>query len=105
MRVGGELGNIEMQLHKPLDYRGDNNKRMPYKHRLSLANAKHGLSTVAIKTVAVLASTYMGAEHPSVVATVRSRCNCQCYRCYTVAGAGIALYGCSYPRIHTFSLL
>jgi hypothetical protein len=72
VRVGGELGNIEMQLHNPLDWRGDCGKRMPYKHRLSAANIEHASGTVAVKTVAVLAATYLGTQHPVVVAAVRS---------------------------------
>ena len=71
-RVGGELGHIEMQLHNPLDYRFDSTKRMPYEHRLSAANIEHTLGTVVIKTVAVLAATYLGTQHPIVVAVVYS---------------------------------
>ena len=72
VRVGGELGNIEMQLRNPLDWSSDCGKRMPYKHRLSAANIEHASGTVVVKTVAVLAATYLGTQHPVVVAAVRS---------------------------------
>lgn len=70
MRVGGELQNIEIRFRNPLDCRGDCRKIMPYQHRLSTVNTEHASGTVAIKTVAVLAHTYMGTNYPTVVAVV-----------------------------------
>lgn len=72
MRAGGELHNIAMVWYKPFDSADDYTKRMPYKHALSVAKNEHAMGTVAIKTVAVLAATFLGTVHPTVVATVRT---------------------------------
>ena len=72
MRVGGELQNIELNWRNPLDWRGDCKKIMPYQHVLSAAKPEHASGTVVVKTVAVLAATYMGTKHPTVVAVVRA---------------------------------
>ena len=69
MSVGGELANIEMRAN-PLDPRGDSDKQMPYAHTLSPHSTAHAAVTVAVKTVAVLASTFMGTRHPIVVQVV-----------------------------------
>ena len=69
MRVGGELQNIEVVCN-PFDCRGDSKKHMPYKHALSVATNEHAMWTVAIKTVAVLSTTFLGTMHPTTVATV-----------------------------------
>ena len=65
MSVGGELANIEMRAN-PLDPRGDSTKRTLYAHTLSPHSTAHAAVTVAVKTVAVLASTFMGTRHPIV---------------------------------------
>ena len=70
LRVGGELQNIEV-VSNPFDWRGDSKKRMPYKHALSMSMNEHAMGTVAIKTVAVLSTTFLGTMHPTAVATVR----------------------------------
>ena len=72
LRVGGELQNIEAVWYNPLDWRGDSKKRMPYKHALSVATNEHAMWTVAIKTVAVLSTTFLGTIHPTAVAMVRA---------------------------------
>ena len=46
-------------------------KRSSPKHTLTVAKNEHAMGTVAIKTVAVLATTFLGTMHPAVVATVR----------------------------------
>ena len=71
MRAGGELQNIEVVCN-PFNWRGDSKKRMPYKHALSVATNEHAMWTVAIKTVAVLSTTFLGTMHPTAVATVRA---------------------------------
>ena len=71
MWAGGELQNIEMVWYNLFDCRGDSKKRMPYKHTLTVAKNEHAMGTVAIKPVAVLATTFLGTMHPAVVATVR----------------------------------
>ena len=71
MRAGGELQNIEVVWYNPLNWRGDSKKRMPYKHALSVSMNEHAMGTVAIKTVAVLSTTFLGTMHPTAVASVR----------------------------------
>ena len=72
MRAGGELQNIEVVWYNPFNWRGDSKKRMPYKHALSVSMNEHAMGTVAIKTVAVLSTTFLGTMHPTAVATVRA---------------------------------
>ena len=72
MRAGGELQNIEVVWYNPFNWRGDSKKRMPYKHALSMATNEHAMGTVAIKTVAVLSTTFLGTMHPTAVASVRA---------------------------------
>ena len=79
MRVGGELQNIEVVCN-PFNWRGDSKKRMPYKHALSVAMNEHAMGTVAIKTVAVLSTTFLGTMHPTAVATVRA-ISVSCHSC------------------------
>ena len=77
IRAGGELQNIEMTLNL-LDWRGDSKKKPPYAHALSARSSKHAEVTVAVKTVAVLATTFMGTGHPIAVAAVRTLCAHPC---------------------------
>ena len=79
MRAGGELQNIEVVCN-PFNWRGDSKKRMPYKHALSVATNEHAMGTVAIKTVAVLSTTFLGTMHPTAVATVRAS-SVSCHSC------------------------
>eukprot|EP01045_Picozoa_sp_COSAG04_P019847 COSAG04_NODE_1968_length_5112_cov_3.258328_2_plen_73_part_00 len=70
MSVGGELGSIEMTAN-PLNWRGDShNVQKTYVHALSAHSTAHALVTVAVKTVAVFATTFMGTKHPIIVAAV-----------------------------------
>ena len=72
MSVGGELGSIEMTAN-PLNWRGDSRKvQKVYVHALSARSTAHALVTVAVKTVAVFATTFMGTKHPVIVAAVRA---------------------------------
>ncbi len=70
MRVGGELQNIEMTTNL-FDSRGDSSKQRMYVHPLSAHSTAHASVTVLVKTVSVLATTYMGSTHPVVVSAVR----------------------------------
>ena len=47
-------------------------KQKTYVHALSARSAAHALVTVAVKTVAVFATTFMGTKHPVIVAAVRA---------------------------------
>ena len=70
MSVGGELASIEMTTN-PLNWRGDSrNVPKEYVHALSARSTAHALVTMAVKTVAVFATTFMGTKHPVVVAAV-----------------------------------
>ena len=80
MWAGGELQNIEVVWYNPFNWRGDSKKRMPYKHALSVATNEHAMGTVAIKTVAVLSTTFLGTMHPTAVATVRAS-SVSCHSC------------------------
>ena len=74
MSVRGELGSIEMTAN-PLNCRGDSdsdNLPKAYVHALSAHSTAHALVTVAVKTVAVFATTFMGTKHPVIVAAVRA---------------------------------
>ena len=71
MSVGGELASIEMTAN-PLNWRGDIRKQKAYVHALSARSTAHALVTVAVKTVAVFATTFMGTKHPVIVAAVRA---------------------------------
>ena len=72
MSVGGELASIEMTAN-PLNWRGDSrNVPKAYVHALSERSTAHALITVAVKTVAVFATTFMGTKHPVIVAAVRA---------------------------------
>ena len=72
MSVGGELASIEMTAN-PLNWRGDSRSvQKPYVHALSARSTAHALVTVAVKTVAVFATTFMGTKHPIIVAAVRA---------------------------------
>ena len=72
MSVGGELASIEMTVN-PLNWRGDSrNVPKAYVHVLSAHSTAHALVTVAVKTVAVFATTFMGTKHPVIVAAVRA---------------------------------
>ena len=71
MSVGGELGSIEMTAN-PLNCRGDSKVQKAYVHALSARSTAHALVTVAVKTVAVFATTFMGTKHPVIVAAVRA---------------------------------
>ena len=74
MSVGGELASIEMTAN-PLNCRGDNDNlvlQKAYVHALSARSTAHALVTVAVKTVAVFATTFMGTKHPVIVAAVRA---------------------------------
>ena len=72
MSVGGELASIEMTAN-PLNWRGDSRKvQKAYVHALSARSTAHALVTVAVKTVAVFATTFMGTKHPVIVAAVRA---------------------------------
>ena len=72
MSVGGELASIEMTAN-PLNWRGDSRKvQKAYVHALSARSTAHALVTVAGKTVAVFATTFMGTKHPVIVAAVRA---------------------------------
>ena len=72
MSVGGELASIEMTAN-PLNWRGDSHKlRKAYVHALSARSTAHASVTVAVKTVAVFATTFMGTKHPVIVAAVRA---------------------------------
>ena len=72
MSVGGELASIEMTAN-PLNWRGDSHKvQKAYVHALSARSTAHALVTVAVKTVAVFATTFMGTKHPVIVAAVRA---------------------------------
>ena len=71
MRVRGELASIEMSTN-PLNCRGDSdNLQKAYVHALSAHNTAHASVTVAVKTVAVFATTFMGTKYPVIVAAVR----------------------------------
>ena len=59
MSVGGELASIGK-----VDYQN------AYVHALSARSTAHELVTVAVKTVAVFATTFMGTKHPVIVAAV-----------------------------------
>ena len=72
MSVGGELASIEMTAN-PLNWRGDSRKvQKAYVHALSAHSTAHASVTVAVKTVAVFATTFMGTKHPVIVAAVRA---------------------------------
>ena len=71
LSVGGELASIEMTAN-PLNWRGDSRKQKVYVHALSARSTAHELVTVAVKTVAVFATTFMGTKHPVIVAAVRA---------------------------------
>ena len=71
MSVGGELASIEMTTN-PLNWRGDTRKQKAYVHTLSARSTAHASVTVAVKTVAVFATTFMGTKHPVIVAAVRA---------------------------------
>ena len=72
MSVGGELASIEMTAN-PLNWRGDSRKQKKvYVHALSVGSTAHALVTVAVKTIAVFATTFMGTKHPVIVAAVRA---------------------------------
>jgi len=71
MSVGGELASIEMSTN-PLNCRGDSKVQKAYVHALSARSTAHALVTVAVKTVAVFATTFMGTKHPVIVAAVRA---------------------------------
>ena len=79
MSVGGELVSIEMTAN-PLDWRGDSRKQKVYVHALSARSTAHALVTVAVKTVAVFATTFMGTKHPVIVAAVRASELVACFR-------------------------
>lgn len=70
IRAGGELGNIEMALANPLACASDGRKVAAHEHALSACSLKHDMFSLFSKTVAVLASTYFGTRHPTVVAGV-----------------------------------
>ena len=72
MRVGGELASIEMTAN-PLNCRRDSKVQKAYVHALSARSTAHELVTVAVKTVAVFATTLMGTKHPDIVAVVSQR--------------------------------
>ena len=69
MGVGGELASIGK-----VDY------QKVYVHALSARSTAHELVTVAVKTVVVLASTFMGTKHPVIVAAVRASEIFACFR-------------------------
>ena len=72
LSVGGELASIEMTAN-PLKTRGDNrNLQKAYVHALSARSTAHALVTVAVKTVAVFATTFVGTKHPVIVTAVRA---------------------------------
>ena len=66
--VGGVLQNIELKSN-PFDWKSDNRKLMPFIHALSPHSNTHAAITVAVKTVAVLASTFF-TKRPVVVQAV-----------------------------------
>ena len=70
MSVGGELASIEMTAN-PLNWRGDSKVQKAYVHALSARSTAHASVTVAVKTVAVFATTFMGTKHPVIVTAVR----------------------------------
>ena len=81
MSVGGELGRIEMTAN-PLKTTGDSrNLPKTYVHALSVRSTAHALVTVAVKTVAVFATTFMGTKHPVIVAAVRASELFACFGC------------------------
>ena len=80
MSVGGELASIEMTAN-PLNWRGDSRKvQKAYVHALSARSTAHASVTVAVKTVAVFATTFMGTKHPVIVAAVRASGPVACSR-------------------------
>ena len=99
MRAGGQLQNIEMVWHNPFDWRGDNRKRMSYKHALSLAKNQHAMGTVAIKTPAVLATIFLGTRHPAVVAAVRVFSTCPALRPAVLAHLRVLCAVHGHPRL------
>ena len=80
MRVRGELASIEMTA-SPLNCRGDSHKvPKAYVHALSAHSTAHASVTVAVKTVAVFATTFMGTKYPVIVAAVRASEPVACFR-------------------------
>ena len=79
MSVGDELASIEMTTN-PLNWRGDSRpEQKAYVHALSARSTAHALVTVAVKTVAVFATTFMGTKHPVIVALVRASQLAACF--------------------------
>ena len=68
--AGGELSHIEMTLANPLACGSDSKKVPAHMHALSACSLKHDVFSLCAKTVAVLASTYLGSKHPTVVAGI-----------------------------------
>ena len=79
MSVGGELASIEMTAN-PLNWRGDSRKQKAYVPVLSAHITAQASLTVAVKTVAVFATTFMGTKHPVIVAAVRASEPVACFR-------------------------
>lgn len=69
MLAGGEVQNVEMSFNL-LDWRSDSRKRMPYMHALSPHSNEYLVGTVAVKTVSVLTTTFLGSVYPISVAAV-----------------------------------
>jgi hypothetical protein len=69
MRLLRALAFAEMTWN-PLSFAGDSKKQVERQHALSPQSSAHATLTVAAKCLAVLATTFMGTQHPTIVAAV-----------------------------------
>ena len=64
LRVGGELGSLEVR-RNVFDWSGDAQRKLPREHPLSFQNPTHGTVTSAGKLLVVAAQVLFGTNHPA----------------------------------------
>ena len=64
LRVGGELGSLEVR-RNVFDWSGDAQRKLPHEHPLSFQNPTHGTVTSAGKLLVVAAQVLFGTNHPA----------------------------------------